>query len=63
MSYIPGSARFGDPTPQTDPDLFTTDEIRAEYRYLVSLDKRYGPHPLRALARVRLHSVLISRRS
>lgn len=58
MSYVPGNARIGEPTPQTDPDLFTPAEVRAKLRYLVSLDRRYGPHPLRALARLELYAAL-----
>ncbi len=52
--YRPGRVRVGDPSPQTDPDLFSTEDLRAEIRYLATLDKRYGPHTLRALARLRL---------
>jgi len=54
MTYIPGRARYGEPTPQTDPALFTIDEIRAEIRHLSALDRRHGPHTLRVLARVTL---------
>lgn len=62
MTYVPGMALFGEPTPQTDPHLFTDDEIRAEIRYLVRLDQRYGAHHLRALARVRLTNEIASRK-
>lgn len=54
MAYVPGKARYGEPTPQTDPALFGVDELRAEVKYLVRLDRKYGAHPLRALARVAL---------
>lgn len=62
MSYVPGMARYGEPTPQTDPDLFDDNEIRAEIDYLLSIDKRYGDHPLRAAARLRLFGELVHRR-
>lgn len=52
--YRPGHARIGEPTPQTDPDLFSSEDLRAEIRYLTTLDKRYGAHHLRAGARLRL---------
>jgi len=61
MTYVPGRARHGEPTPQTDPDLFSVDEIRAEIRHLSALDRRYGPHTLRALARVRLTNEIARR--
>jgi hypothetical protein len=60
-AYVPGHARIGEPTPQTDPDLFTVAELRAEIRYLARLDKRYGAHHLRALARVALAAELAKR--
>ena len=63
MSYRPGHSRIGEPTPQTDPDLFTDDEISAEIHYLVSLDRRYGDHPLRAAVRLRLFGELTHRRA
>ena len=59
--YVPGAARIGEPTPQTDPDLFTAAELRAEVRYLARLCKRYGTHPLRASARLALHAELAKR--
>ena len=61
-SYTPGRARIGDPTPQSDPDLFSAEDIRAEIRYLATLDRRYGAHHLRAMARLQLASE-IARRS
>lgn len=59
--YVPGSARWGEPTPQTDPDLFSVEDLRAEMRHLSRLDRRHGTHTLRVLARVRL-SVEVARR-
>jgi hypothetical protein len=59
--YVPGKARMNEPTPQTRPSLFTDDEIAAEIAYLVRLDKRFGTHTLRVIARQKLRSVLGSR--
>jgi hypothetical protein len=61
MTYRPGHARIGEPTPQSHPDQFTPAEIRAEVNYLLRLDKRYGDHPLRAAARVKLFAELAKR--
>jgi hypothetical protein len=62
QTYVPGNARIGEPTPQTDPDLFTDAELKAEIRYLARLDKRYGVGcGLRALARVSLFAELAKR--
>ena len=63
MNYRPGHSRIGEPTPQTDPDLFTDDELNAEILYLVALDRRYGEHILRAMARARLFAELVHRRA
>jgi hypothetical protein len=49
------------PTPQTDPDLFSDDQLKAEIRHLLRIDKRHGNHPLRAAARLRLYGVLNDR--
>lgn len=62
-AYRPGHARTHEPTPQTDPDLFSVEDIRAEIRYLTRLDKRYGAHHLRALRRLELTAVIASRRA
>lgn len=53
-SYKPGHARMGDPTPQSDPNLFSEEDIKAEIKHLERLDKRLGQHPLRVQARMRL---------
>jgi hypothetical protein len=49
------------PTPQTDPDLFTDDQLRAEIRHLAGIDKRHGAHHLRAMARLALTRELAQR--
>jgi len=61
MTYIPGKARVGEPTPQSDPDLFSDAEIRAEIKYLIRTNKRLGSHPLRTLAYLKLERVLAER--
>lgn len=60
--YRPGHARVGEPTPQDSPELFTDAEIQAEIDYLTRLDRRYGAHVLREVARVDLRAVLAARR-
>lgn len=48
--YRPGTARVGEATPQSNPELFTKAECEAEVKYLLRLNKRYGTHPLRVQA-------------
>jgi hypothetical protein len=62
MPYRPGHARVGEATPQTDPDKFTDDEVVAEVKYLMRTNKRYGSHPLRTAAYMRLLKVLEERK-
>jgi hypothetical protein len=59
--YRPGFARVGEPTPQTDPDLFTTDELTAEIRYLMAANRRYGSNALRTLAYIKLAKIRAQR--
>jgi hypothetical protein len=59
--YNPLTRRVGEPSPQTDPDLFDDDDIRKEIRYLLATNKRYGSHPLRTSAYLRLQAVLDAR--
>ena len=61
-AWQPGSARVGEPSPQTHPELFTIADLQAEIRYLTRLDKRYGWHELRAIARQRLWTVIGERK-
>jgi hypothetical protein len=63
MAYEPGRSRVGEPTPQTDPDQFSADDIKAEIRYLRRLNRKYGEHTLRTLAIVRLTTTLATRQS
>lgn len=59
--YVPGMALVGGATPQSDPSLFTDAEIRAEIKYLLRLNKRYGTHVLRVQAYLKLEAVLKER--
>lgn len=61
-TYKPGRSRVGEATPQSHPDLFTDAEIRAEVRYLLGLNKRYGTHVLRVKAYLTLLDVLKARK-
>lgn len=61
--YRPGMARVGEATPQSDPDLFTDAEIMAEVKYLLRLNKKYGTHPLRVAAYVKLLTYLQQRQN
>jgi len=63
MTYIPGRARVGEPTPQSDPDLFSDAEILAEVKYLIRTNKRFGSHPLRTIAYTRLLHILEQRKT
>lgn len=57
----PATRRVGEPSPQTHPDQFTDDEIRAEIRHLARLQRLFGQHDLRALAIVKLLNELARR--
>lgn len=59
--YRPHLRKVGDPSPQTDPALFTDNEIQAEIKYLIGLNKRHGSHPLRTAAYMKLAEVLAGR--
>ncbi len=59
--WKPGTARLGEPSPQSDPELFTDSDLRAEFRYLARLNGRYGLHELRVAAQNALIRALESR--
>jgi hypothetical protein len=61
--HRPGLAKIGEPTPQSDPQLFTDAEITAEIKHLVRLNRRHGSHPQRTAAYLRLAQVLADRRT
>ncbi len=63
MTYKPGTTRVGEPTPQSDPDLFTDAEILAEVKYLLRLNKKYGTHHLRVIAYSKLLHILAERKA
>lgn len=60
-AYKPGRSRIGEPTPQSDPDLFSDEDVLAEVKYLIGLNQRYGSHHLRTMAYARLLGVLAER--
>ena len=59
--YDPARRKMWDPSPQTEPDLFSDVDIRKEIRYLRSLNRRHGEATLRTLAIVRLVRILAER--
>lgn len=61
IKYRPGYARVGEPTPQSDPDMFTVAEIKAEIRHLRKLNDRLGEHPLRTAAALKLAMIVHGR--
>lgn len=48
--YNPRTVRVGQQTPQTAPEHFSREDIVAEVKHLLSLNKRHGSHPLRTAA-------------
>lgn len=54
-------ARVGEPTPQTHPNDATTDELTAEIAYLMRTNRKYGTHPKRVSAYVRLAKIRATR--
>jgi len=61
MTYVPGNARMGEATPQSDPDMFTDAEILAEAKYLLRMHYRLGGDPQRTLAFQKLKNILRER--
>ena len=61
-TYKPGRSLVGEATPQSHPELFTDAEIKAEIKYLLGLNKRYGTHILRVRAYQALDDVLKARK-
>lgn len=59
--YKPGHALVGEPTPQSHPERFSTEDIQAEIRHLLSLNKRYGSNPLRTAAYLKLARIIAER--
>lgn len=62
-AYQPGKARVGEPTPQTDPDKFSDDEIMAEVKYLMKLNRQYGSNPIRTMKYMDLMQYLKKRKA
>ena len=61
MTYVPGNAKIGEATPQSDPDMFTDGEILAEAKYLLRMSNRLGSNVLRTLAYQKLLNILRER--
>jgi hypothetical protein len=61
--YRPGRALVGGLHPQSNPELFTDAVLRAEIKYLLGLNRRYGTHILRVQAYQRLTAILAERNS
>lgn len=49
-AYRPGHARPGERTPQSHPGEFSVEDLQAEAKYLVGLNRRLGANTLRTLA-------------
>lgn len=62
-AYKPGHARVGEPTPQSDPDAFSVEDLRAEARYLLNANRRWGTNDLRTLAYLKLLRIAAERES
>lgn len=62
-AYDPVRRRVGEPSPQTDPDRFSTADLKAEARHLRRLQKAHGWHPLRAEVITRLAKEIRHRES
>ena len=61
MTYDPRTRRTWEPSPQTEPELFSPADIKAEIRHLRRLNRSFGEHTLRTLAIVKLTRVLAER--
>ena len=61
--YKPGQGRVGEPSPQTSPELFRTEDLIAEAKYLMRLNKRHGSHPLRTAAYLKLLTIVEERKA
>jgi hypothetical protein len=59
--YNPRRVRVGAPNPQRDPDKFSVEDLKAEIRYLETLDRKFGANALRALARNKLRREIAKR--
>lgn len=49
-AYRPGHARPGEKTPQSHPEEFSVEDLKAEAKHLVGLNRRLGANTLRTLA-------------
>lgn len=60
-SYEPGRARVGEPTPQTAPGKFSSEDILAEIKYLIAGNRQWGSNELRTMAYMKLMKILSDR--
>lgn len=61
LVYRAGMALVSEATPQSHPNRFTDEEIKAEIKYLLRLNAKHGTHHLRVAAYLALDSVLADR--
>jgi hypothetical protein len=59
--YKPGMSRVGEPTPQSDPDMFSSEDLLAEAKYLLKMNEKYGSHELRTMAVTKLIRIITDR--
>lgn len=62
-AYRPGGTYVGGASPQSNPELFTDEDLTAEIRYLLALNAKHGAHILRIQAYTKLIHVLAARRA
>jgi hypothetical protein len=60
-TYRPGMGRMGEPSPQSNPNQFSSEDILAEIKYLIALNARDGSNVLRTMAYTKLMKVLSDR--
>lgn len=60
--YEPNARRSSSaPTPQSHPELFTTEELTAEIKYLMALNRKHGSNEHRTMAYLKLAKIRASR--
>jgi hypothetical protein len=52
--YKPGQARVGQRTPQSHPEEFSDEDLVAEAKYLLAMNRKLGENTLRSLATLKL---------
>lgn len=59
--YMPGMARIGEPTPQSHPAQFSSEDLLAEAKYLLKMNAKYGSHELRTMGYLKLTRLIVKR--